>query len=78
VAALLLVAVVALSVGPIGPGRLSHVGANALVVAPFLAVELAGGAMPVAALLAWRRRRRVRAARPVAPVSPAAGSPEAG
>jgi hypothetical protein len=62
VAALLLALLVALSAGPIGPGRLSHVGANALVVAPFLALELALGALPVAALATWRRRRRVRRA----------------
>jgi hypothetical protein len=69
-ATLLLAAVLALSAGPIGPGRLAHVGANALVVAPFLAVELAAGALPVAAALAWRRRRKV--------VSPAVAPTEAG
>jgi hypothetical protein len=59
VAALLLAVVIALSAGPIGPGRLSHVGANAMLVAPFLAMGLAVGAMPVAALATWRRRRRL-------------------
>ena len=59
VAALLLAAVIALSAGPIGPGRLAHVGANAVLVAPFLAMGLAVGAMPVAALATWRRRRRL-------------------
>ncbi|MDP9221154.1 MAG: DUF6350 family protein, partial [Actinomycetota bacterium] len=63
-AALLLALFVALSAGPIGPGRLSHVGASALVVAPFLALELALGALPVAALTTWRRRRRARRAEP--------------
>jgi hypothetical protein len=58
--ALLLGAVVAASAGPIGPGRLSEVGANALLVTPFLAVGLALGAMPVAGLVAWRRRRGLR------------------
>jgi hypothetical protein len=58
-AALLLAVLVALSAGPIGPGRLSHVGANALVVAPFLAMELAVGALPVAAIAAWWRRRQL-------------------
>jgi hypothetical protein len=61
-AALLLALLVALSAGPIGPGRLSHVGANALVVAAFLALELALGAFPVAALTTWRRRRRAERA----------------
>jgi hypothetical protein len=57
-AALLLGVVVAASAGPIGPGRLADVGANALLVTPFLALGLAVGAMPVAALVSWRRRRR--------------------
>jgi hypothetical protein len=57
-AAVLLGAVVALSAGPIGPGRLTDVGPNALLVTPFLALGLAVGAMPVAALVSWRRRRR--------------------
>jgi Family of unknown function (DUF6350) len=57
-AALLLAADVALSAGPIGPGRLADVGPNALLVTPFLALGLAVGAMPVAALVSWRRRRR--------------------
>jgi hypothetical protein len=52
---------VALSAGAIGPGRLGHVGANALVVAPFLAMELAVGALPAAATGAWWRRRRTGA-----------------
>lgn len=58
VAALLVTALVALSTGPIGPGRLAQVGANALVVGPFLAMELAVGALPTAAVGAWWRRRR--------------------
>jgi hypothetical protein len=57
VAALLLAAVVALSAGPIGPGRLADVGANTLVVTPFLALELTVGALPAAAAAAWWRRR---------------------
>jgi Family of unknown function (DUF6350) len=58
-AALLLGAVVVLSTGPIGPGRLAHTGANALVVVPFLAMELAVGALPAAAVASWWRRRRL-------------------
>jgi hypothetical protein len=57
-AAVLLGLLVALSTGAIGPGRLAEVGANALVVTPFLAVELALGALPVAAVATWWRRRR--------------------
>jgi uncharacterized protein DUF6350 len=57
-AAFVLGLVVLLSAGPIGPGRLAHVGANALVVVPFLAMELAAGAVPVAAASSWWRRRR--------------------
>jgi hypothetical protein len=57
VAAGVLGVLVALSAGPIGPGRLAQVGADALVVTPFLALELALGALPVAAAVAWRRRR---------------------
>lgn len=57
-AALGLTVLVGVSTGAIGPGRLAHVGANALVVGPFLAMELAVGALPVAAVGAWWRRRR--------------------
>jgi hypothetical protein len=56
-AAILLGLVVALSRGAIGPGRLADVGANALIVTPFLALELALGALPAAAILTWWRRR---------------------
>lgn len=63
---LLLGVVVALSAGPIGPGRLAQVGANAVVVTPLLAMALAVGAMPAAALVTWRRRLSRRAAGPAA------------
>jgi len=49
---------------------LSHVGASALVVAPFLALELALGALPVAALTTWRRRRRARRGQQAQPARP--------
>lgn len=57
VGAAVVTSVVALSTGPIGPGRLAEVGANALVVGPFLAMELALGALPAAAAVTWWRRR---------------------
>ena len=56
-AAVLLGLLVALSRGPIGPGRMAQVGANPLVVAPFLAIGLAIGALPVAAVVTWVRSR---------------------
>jgi hypothetical protein len=65
VAAMVVMAVVALSTGPIGPGRLAEVGANALLVGPFLAMELAVGAVPAAVGTTWWRRRRTgRAGQP--------------
>ena len=75
-AAVLLGVVVALCRGAIGPGRLADVGANALVVTPFLAIELALGALPAAAILTWWRRRSALPASP-APPSGATGTAEA-
>ncbi len=71
VAALGLALVVALAAGPMGPGRLADVGADALVVAPFLALELALGALPVAAVVRWRRSRSAPPVPPVLPDPPA-------
>jgi hypothetical protein len=56
-AAVLVGLVVALSRGAIGPGRMSDVGANPLLVTPFLALALAVGAAPVAAVGSWWRSR---------------------
>ncbi len=56
-AAVLVGLVVALSRGAIGPGRMADVGANPLLVTPFLALALAVGATPVAALGSWWRSR---------------------
>ena len=83
-AAVLLGLAVALSRGAIGPGRLADVGANALVVTPFLALELALGALPAAAIAhlvaaperaAPGSRGAGRGARPQPPPKPPCRSP---
>ncbi len=66
-AALLVGVAVALSRGAIGPGRMAHVGANPLLVTPFLALALAAGAAPVAALTGWWRSRSAAEAAVQAP-----------